>query len=189
MQTQSSESSTWLHAENEEFLQGVRHMPYNRSDITVTLKIKYNINDSPLWQRLGCAGVLFVLLLIVAPLIICFIYLSLQYAILSSVIWLMFFIPWWIPMLKGLAILIRTIAILPVNYYNRVNDDWQRLLNEGTFLQGEVTEYLIQHFKYEFTNADGKVIKGDYRYRTYIGGKRPKQVRIWYVDDKLHTLL
>lgn len=187
------DTSKWLYPENEQFLRGTLQMPVNRPEITYNFKLKYNINDSPLWQRLGCAIILFGILLVTVFWCTGIFSVSLNmiqgdYSLsdyVSLLIIGVFTAPFSISFILWL---IKTIATLPVNYYNRINDDWHNLLNHGQILDGAFESIPGGTLKYTFTNPKGESVIGVYR-PINSPFKWSQSVRVWYVDDKLHTLL
>jgi hypothetical protein len=88
----------------------------------------------------------------------------------------------------------------------KVQASWSRLLHEGVIYVGRIVEENNNEYIYEFQNAKGKVKRGRYTstmrlnpamfldaikqdYPAYLPHPKPTNVRVWYVDDRLHTLL
>ncbi len=204
----------WLYADNQLFATRELQKPINESEILDNLKGKYGIYDIPLLKRVSLIITINLVSLIIAGFVLKTIYsfyseLIEKITINMIVLMFMLFI-----MLAALYACLLLAFRLCFPRTKRIDTAWS-LLNHGIILDGYIVDRnaLSVHrveVTYQFKSLTNQLIEGKYQYEifpanlhVYFQGKtdnpdslghssphpHPKHVKIWYANDKLHTLL
>ncbi|MDX1993116.1 MAG: hypothetical protein SF029_12035 [bacterium] len=204
----------WLYAANQHFERGELSDPVNKAEIIRHLMLRYRVFDWPLYIRIPL-GIICVIVAGIFGLNV----IGLAERLIVPGAYILndlekFFLLYLLVIgLFGVYILLIYAQGLFLHQIHRVRAAWN-LLNTGVVIPGVIVMKNVQSFRfieytYEFFNPSGKRIRGKYTIRVqvrfYFRFKReqmrvhaqaihrphpkPKEVRILYANDKIHTLL
>ncbi len=185
----------WLYPNNENFWKNKSTLPVNYDEIISNFRTEYGISELSNSLRFTQFGISFLLSLL---LIISFLLLIMNTAndIINNkidafglIVNLLFIVS----VLIGASLSLYSVFTLLTNRHKLIDKNWDKLINTGILLNGKVESISAVSWRerrliYEYSNPDGKLVRGQY-FVTDSPKQNIKEVAVWYVNDKLHTLL
>lgn len=202
----------WLYADNIRFINGELDMPVNKDEIINNLKEYYGIYNLPIIIRVPVGIVMLILgtgiVLPILNTIARVIFENGDFLGLLNRLILILMLP--ILILASYASLILAFRLL-LPQRRRLKSAWEQLISTRNTRIGRITfdqAISVQgsEFSYEFWNPQNKRVTGKYRCKampfsfdergihleeciTSYPHPKPETVTVWYVNDKIHTLL
>lgn len=205
----------WLYADNQRFINGELDIPVNQTEIIENLKSHYGIYDIPVIWRIPAGIMMIFLSSIMLPFFLNTVVrlLSKEPGILELLAKLLLIFMLYIMGLAIYACLILAYRLL-LPQRRKFQNACQQISENGTMLPGRITfskaiSLQSSELEYEFQNPANKRVTGRYQCKsimpllidlakkefkieegvTHFPHPKPKEVKIWYVNDKIHTLL
>lgn len=202
----------WLYADNQRFINGELDMPVNQAEIIENLKLKHMVFDVSRFNAIP-ASIGLILFGLCWVGFLPYIFIEILEDLGTLKIAELFF-----DLGLGFCLMYMTIGLVVMGWRmlfpqnRKVEAEWQQLLStriicSGRIIDDEARGMGTHDYQYEFQNPLNKIVKGRYhckwafvvdfkkqelRGEAGVPGLRhpdPKEVKVWYVNDKIHTLL